>query len=251
MLSALARLKQSFSFQSVWNKMITTNVLQRVFRIRIGKATGTVFAIDHRGRQYLITARHLLAKNSDPGIVEIFHDATWKPVQISIVGMCSGDPDIAVLAANIQLAPTHPLKPTAANLIVSQQVFFLGFPLGLSAAGSEINRDFPMPLVKSGILSGMEGKPLTRLWVDGHNNPGFSGGPLVFKPAKNQPDSSPDYRVAGVISGYRISHLPVYDSQGHQIGLVPENSGIVEAYSIKFAIDLIDRHPIGFALNPA
>ena len=40
--------------------MITSNVIHRTFHIRYRNGTGTAFAIDRDGRQYLITARHLV-----------------------------------------------------------------------------------------------------------------------------------------------------------------------------------------------
>ena len=115
--------------------------------------------------------------------------------------------------------------------------------------GGQMNRDFPFPLVKSGVLSGMEPGDAPKIWVDGHNNPGFSGGPLVFIPPEEQFMKGRAYRVAGVISAYRLSVLPVYNQQGQQIGLFPENSGIVVAYGIQPALDLINSNPIGYELK--
>ena len=224
--------------------MITNNVIQRVFRIQAGLVTGSAFALDYAGRQYCITARHLFEKTGPPNAVRIYHDGQWKDLPVTLVGFGANDIDIAVLAPTVQLAPTYPLEPMT-GLTIGQQVFFLGFPLGMMSVGSEINREFPIPLVKSGVFSGAEGKPLKTLWVDGHNNPGFSGGPLVC--AKGQA-SARDYEVAGVISGYRLSMLPVHDQLGNEIGALPENSGIVVAYAIKPAIDLIKANPIGYEL---
>ena len=39
--------------------MITTNVIQRTFFVKIGNMTGAAFTIDRNGRQYLVTARHI------------------------------------------------------------------------------------------------------------------------------------------------------------------------------------------------
>ena len=122
----------------------------------------------------------------------------------------------------------------------------------MSAFGGDLNREFPFPLVKSGVLSGLgERQPITEIWVDDHNNPGFSGGPLVFMPNNERFQSNGVYRVAGVISAYQISQLPVYNALGHQIGMIPENSGILLAYNIKFAVDMIDANPIGCKLDAA
>ena len=224
--------------------MITMNVIQRVFRIRHGASTGTAFAMDRAGRQYIVTARHLLQGAENYDKIDLFHEQQWKVLDVKVVGLAPGDADIAVLAPEFQLAPDLPLEPSPDGIGFGQQVFFLGFPLGMMGHGGELNREFPLPLVKSGTLSGIEGEPNTRFLVDGHNNPGFSGGPLVFTKA-SEPRG---FKVAGVISGYRLSMLPVYDQSGNQIGLLPENSGIVIAHSIKAAVELADANPIGFEL---
>ena len=40
--------------------MITTNVLQRTFHLKYGANSGTCFTIDIDGRQYVVTARHVV-----------------------------------------------------------------------------------------------------------------------------------------------------------------------------------------------
>ena len=229
--------------------MITFNVIHRIFHLKIGEATGTVFALDHGGRQYLVTASHLLEGMESLDDVRIFHDGQWKGLPCQMVGIAP-DADTAVLAPGLQLAPTFPLEATMADIALGQQVFFLGFPLGMMTAAGELNRDFPFPLVKSGVLSGIEQGTPTRIWVDGHNNPGFSGGPLIFIPPQEQFSTNRAYRVAGIISGYRLSALAVFNQQGRQIGMLPENSGIVLAYGIQGALDLIEANPIGHQLDP-
>ncbi len=225
--------------------MITTNVIQRVFRIRLGTVTGSAFSLDHAGKQYLVTARHLVASAGNVDRVDIYHEQQWKELHVKVVGLGSDGIDIAVFSPEVQLSPTFPLEPNPDGLALGQQVFFLGFPLGMMTEGGKINREFPIPLVKSGVLSGSENSPFTEFLVDGHNTPGFSGGPLVFTPQGEQVK----YRVAGVISGYRLSMLPVHDPFGNQIGMLPENSGIVVAHSISTATDLMNANPIGFDLS--
>ena len=135
--------------------MITSNVIQRTFHLKVGQATGTVFALDHGGRQYLVTAGHLLEGMNSLDDIRIFHDGQWKALPCRMVGIAP-DADTAVLAPGLQLAPSFPLQPTMADLAFGQQVFFLGFPLGMMWGGGQMNRDFPFPLVKSGVLSGIE-----------------------------------------------------------------------------------------------
>lgn len=108
----------------------------------------------------------------------------------------------------------------------------------------DINRKFPLPSVKSDVLSGLSEMPSGDIWIDGHNNPGFSGGPLVFRE-----NETGDFKVAGVISAYKLNYLAIYDSTGSQIGAIPENSGIVVASRINSALDVIEENPIGFTLE--
>ena len=161
------------------------------------------------------------------------------------MGHCEGNVDISVLAADIRISPKHPLPTTTGGITLGQDVYFLGFPYGLTSEIGELNQNFPLPLVKKAILSAFY--PATKLLLlDGHNNPGFSGGPVVFsevgKPA-NQ------LSVAGVISGYHPRMKSVY-LEGKRTPLEFEyNTGIIVAYGIKHAVDLIRQNPIGFNLR--
>jgi len=233
--------------------MITTNVLQRTFRIKTRLYTGTAFAIDLDGRQYLVTARHLVEGYTSGDLLQIFHGKRWKHVPIDLVGLGEGEIDVAVFACGLQLAPTYELEPTARGLVIGQVVYFLGFPFGWDGGAEEINRDFPLPFAKSGVLSALTFQDPRRIFVDGHNNSGFSGGPLVFK--ENE-DRNSDLRVAGVVSNYptplepivNIDGDPILNDEEKPIAYVRENPGITVAVNIRHATDLIKGNPIGFLL---
>jgi len=127
------------------------------------------------------------------------------------------------------------------GLIYGQDVFFLGFPydlLGRIILGSE---GYPLPFVKKATVSLFDSRVI---YLDGHNNSGFSGGPVVFpQTGKNE------YRVAGVVSGYVERPEPVFDGE-HKTPLVYQyNTGIIVAHNIKAALDLITLNPIGCALG--
>ena len=125
--------------------------------------------------------------------------------------------------------------------MLAQEVYFLLFPYGLRTNVGEIAYNFPMPFVKRAIVSGFETENnLQRFYLDGINNPGFSGGPIVFKnPTTNQ------FEVCGIISGYRIDYADtIMDGKTTPIQ-VQANSGLIIAYSIKVAKDLIDANPNG------
>ena len=81
-------------------------------------------------------------------------------------------------------------------------------------------------------------------FLDGHNNPGFSGGPVVFKePNKNE------FKVALVISGYRYTHEPIFIGD-QQVPLAYHyNTGIIVSYGVKHAVDVINENPIGLPIR--
>ena len=234
--------------------MITTNAIQRTFHIKRGDASGTAFAIDRASRQYLVTAHHVVDGITSGDTIAVFHESRWKNVTVDVVGIGAADVDVAVLSCPIQLAPTHPLEASAAGLTYGQTVYFLGFPFGWDSGAENMNRDFPIPFVKAGIVSAIIGGNLTRFFIDGHGNKGFSGGPVVFVP-NGQPQA--ELRVAGIVANYptplrepiidKLGH-PIVDSHGEPAAFFQENPGFVVVMDIRHAIDLIDANPVGFQL---
>jgi len=117
-------------------------------------------------------------------------------------------------------------------------------------------------------------KKISLLLLDGYNNPGFSGGPIVYRDLTSA-TSSPSFDVVGVVHGFRPELVPtmkmhdipspeaasdVAKSQPWRIAqktngtwfeyvdtgdFVSLNTGIVQAFGIQPAIDLIKQHPIG------
>jgi hypothetical protein len=232
--------------------MITSNALQRTLHIKHGESSATGFAIDYDGRQYLITAKHVVEGGFDvarPATIEIFHDNRWKALSVALVGEAKGPIDIAVFAPKIQLAPTHPLPPTTANAFLGQDTYFLGFPFGLQANIGALNRDLPLPLVKRAVLSAFLTEPDgTQIWLlDGFNNPGFSGGPVLYAPDARRPSS---LNVGAVISAYRYAEASVLEGGAETPLKYRYNTGIIIAHCIEHAIEVIEQNPIGFELPP-
>lgn len=226
--------------------MITSNVYHRVFQIKFAESTGTIFAIDVDNKQYLVTARHVLDGWDRISRGRVFFNGEWKELPLKVVGIGDGVADIAVLATTLQISPPLELEPTAAGTVWGQDVYFLGFPYGWHAnVDSKINRGFPLPFVKKAIISAIQSEDgVQQFFLDGHNNPGFSGGPVVFR--KN---GSNQLKVAAVVSGYRYTEEPVF-SAGAPVPLAYRyNTGIVVAYSIKVATDIIAANPVGFPLD--
>jgi len=224
---------------------ITTNILRRTFQFTFGKEQGTCFTIDRDNRQYIVTARHLVEPLTDSATIRIKHEQIWKDCSVNLVGHGEGEVDISVLAAGIQISPKYPLHPNAAGLALGQDVYFLGFPYGLTSEVGELNQNYPFPFVKKATMSAMDFNP-NRIFLDGHNNPGFSGGPVVFSEV-GKPTNP--LSVAGVISGYRFRMEQVY-LEGKPTALeFRYNTGIILVYGINHAVDLISQNPIGFKLE--
>ena len=221
--------------------MITNNVIYRVLKIRLGPITGTAFTIEHNGKQYLITAKHLVEPLGYPSSIEVYFQDSWLPLSMSLIG-ASDKADIAVLASATQLSVTFAFPATSAGLMYGQDVYFVGFPYDIVGDVGELNQGRPLPLVKKACLSaftvGPSGEKI--LLLDAHNNQGFSGAPVVFRE-----QTSTLLKVCGVVSGYFRRPEGVQlegDAQEYSLWV---NSGIVVCSNIIHAIEEIEKNPNG------
>lgn len=222
---------------------VTTNILQRTFHIRYGDSTGTCFTVDVNSRRYLVTARHLVETIHAQGIVEIQHNGVWRPVSVNLVGHGEGSVDLSVLAPQSLFGATHPLVVTTAHLALAEEVYFLGFPYRLSFDAGELNAGFPMPLVKRATVSAMYFEAGFML-LDGHNNPGFSGGPVVRR------WNGGDQVVLGVVSAYRSEKSRVVDDAGNSGPYsYVMNTGIVVMYDSRKLNEIITNNPVGIEVS--
>jgi S1-C subfamily serine protease len=226
-----------------WAGPPTTNVIYRVLRTRSPAGTGSAFTIEVDGRQYLITARHNVKDLAAAGALELWIDGRWTPAAAARVFYpANGSVDIAALDLGRLVTLTFPLEPTSAGLTLGQQVYFLGYPFGMSTSGPPGFGE--IPFLKSGIVSALDSRnpESAVLYVDGQNNPGFSGGPIVFWHAETG-----GFRVAGVVSGYRNEPLPVLrdkdlrdpNARAYNDLYTRANSGIVVGYDIKHIVEAI------------
>lgn len=222
--------------------MITSNVIHRVFRIKYIGYTGTAFTIDIDGKQYLITAKHLAGEISAQDTIEVLSNNTWVPLQTRLIGHADEAIDISVLATDRRLTPPDlPMIASSDGLIYGQDVFFLGFPHGIQGNIIFGADGYPMPLVKKALVSAMD---KNEYLLDGHNNPGFSGGPVVFRKP-----GVPQLQVAAVISAFQYVEEPIFAS-GQATPLVYKaNTGIIVSHNVNHAVSLIRDNPVGFELS--
>lgn len=250
---------------------VTLGVATRVLGIRVPSGIGTAFTMDVDGRQYLITAKHVVAGLKQNDSVEITKDGQWSQIKVNIF-RCDDPIDIAVLVPPNALTPTLVMDPISdsVNVALGQDVYFVGYPYGMFPMWYKSDAregTYPIPLTKKGVLTAFDSEG--KILLDGYNNPGFSGSPIVFIDLFH---SGRTFYVLGVVSGYhpelvavtkpvpigpgentskvdawRILHL----QNGQTVELkdtdevVPLNSGIVIGYNIKYAVDLIHKNPIG------
>ena len=222
---------------------VTANILQRTFLIRYKGNTGTCFTIDVQGRRYLITAKHVVDSIRDDAVVDISHNRGWLPLRVRLVGHGAGDIDVTALAPQELFGASHPLRVTTAGLILAEDIYFLGFPYGLGMeVKTELNAGFPLPLVKKAVVSalGLGDGPML---LDGHNNIGFSGGPVVRRGTKEE------QTVIGVVSGYEAERQRVRDEDDNETPYTYyTNTGIIIAHDIRHALAIIATNPIGISV---
>ncbi len=105
---------------------VTSNVLKRVVRIVIGKASGTAFTLEVDGRHYLITAKHVVAtlKDGDSTIKVCGDGGQCVDTPVTVL-RCADPTDIAVLVPSKILTATFNLPATSAGMVLGQDVYFV------------------------------------------------------------------------------------------------------------------------------
>jgi hypothetical protein len=282
--SALVVLAILVSFAPPIRAQVSSNVLRRTLEIRVGGPTGiigTAFTLDVDGHEYLVTAKHMIEKLKHKDAIEIsVRTDQWERIGVTVYP-CEGDVDIAVLIPPRQLTVNYTLEPPSGsvNAYTGQDMYFVGFPFGASsfaesAYANHLNGDYPMPIIKKGAYSGtLERTGSTPvILLDGYNNHGFSGGPIVFHEVNRPIDGTTQFYIFGVISGFVPELEPVVKSDAIKPGedvskveswrliepgkilrdtgrFVPLNTGIVRGYPIRYALDMIHLHPDGPAAS--
>ena len=240
---------------------LRSNVIVRVMPIEYEHAhgkdsvvhRGAAFTIEVGAKQYLITAKHVLHDATAASRLSLAVGDTKQSITAIPIFPRNPEVDIVALPLKEDLTPRLPLEATLDKIAFSQQIFFLGYPFGLRTRTATGQR---VAFVKSGIVAAIDSNEPSRtlLYLDAHNNVGFSGGPVVFWHEKSK-----SFRVCGVVSGYEPEQQPVYRELRDQKGkLVPgpdgnpvlievqgvtsrENPGIMLAHSIGSIVEAIEQ----------
>jgi hypothetical protein len=266
---------------------VTNNALMRTFMIETNFGRGTTFSIDVDNREYWLTAKHMFTGIetgpagafttktvhanilSQVGDGDEGHDLHWFPVSFTTIDP-GKDIDILVLVPDHALLTTIPfnLASENANVPMGGDCEFIGFPYG---GGWKVNMAFDekqpgkttalwFPYVKHCTVSAQLHEQGLYVWIlDGINNHGFSGGPVLIGTGANQ-------KVFAVISGYHQEPLevlqapssgaetsfvppppalPGHDATEPQKQIVNANSGFIIAFSLDPVIKAIRANPIG------
>ncbi len=248
----------SFAEDVKLRRAIPFGILNRVFPFAYGEHKGSCFIIDTGGRQYIVTARHLVPNISAHDTVRLLINEVWRDVEIIPIFPENKKTDIVALAGNKLVVPKMDILLGNGGMYVGQDVYFLGFPFGLATQFNKPSLG-RFAFIKKAVLSAVDAREGSGniLYLDGHNNPGFSGGPVIFANyAQNE-----RLQIAGVISGYKNQPTKVVsalvedsdsetnDSKRKVVYYILENTGIVVAYHIHEIEKAIKANPIGFPLS--
>jgi hypothetical protein len=196
------------------NTSVSAPVLLNTLMITTVNGQGTGFTLDVDGRQYLVTARHLVNNMGSEGNIEIAKfdqpGHTIDETYSMKIFRAEGAVDIAVLIPTVRLTIGESMSPCGFQM--GQNAYFVGFPLGQYSDPQNNGLSMfprPMGLIKQGLLSGVKSEDGgTVLILDGMNIGGFSGSPVAFWMASNgnQPERN---CVIGVVSGFTANFGPV------------------------------------------
>ncbi len=222
--------------------MIQAEVLGPVLRIRYGANAASTFTLEQGAVQYLVTAKHLFRDQSYPSRVKVellldtgYQTKTALVFYHPLVGI-----DIAVMRLDSveAVTPTYSNSYSTDGIALGQDTYFLGFPYDLDRESIKFpGRRIPVPFVKKACLSSIAAREdgSRVLYLDGHNNPGFSGGPICFKRQGSRIMS-----ICGVVGGYRNDRRRVTDDAGNPLPMYSiENTGIVFGFDIAHAVEII------------
>ncbi len=230
MRKSLAMILLLIAVCSVCKAQVLSNALLRVFYIKVGENTATAFTMEQMGRQYLVTAKHVISGLPQRGAhIQVFQMADWHELTVNIIYCKSKDVDIAVLEIPKDISVRYELEPDRASVLMGQEVYFLGSPYGLHSLYS--NGEYA-PFIKHGVMSAIDGldPDTTVLYIDGFNNPGFSGGPIVYWDSTHS-----KMKLLGVVSAYKQEQAKTKVGKSEVATNILTNSGIVIGYSIEHA----------------
>jgi S1-C subfamily serine protease len=237
---------------AVAQDVVPTEMVLRTWFIhpKGGKEAGSAFTLDYKGRIYLITARHVVegvpATDAELEVRRSQADAWTDYHTMRTLYPSSADVDIAVFETGETVPQPYTITPGGRNdsdhdgMTFGQVVWFIGYPFGLSSL-TQPGGPIPitsLPFAKRGSISAVDASHPDAVidYIDGFNNKGFSGGPVVYWAF-----GSRSYKILSVVKGYR-NEAAEMNLNGQMVYTnIMVNSGILVSYSITHAIDAIEK----------
>ena len=175
-------------------------ILYNTFWIQTDLGRLSSFVIEPNNRELLITALHgfnKLLPSPSKVHIQVNIAKKWKTFDATLYHLPDTSIDIAILVLAQRIQYKKPYI-TYSNIEIGQECRFYGFPYGRLFFTDGDNRY--IPFIKRGLVSSISQNVI---FLDGMNNPGFSGGPVVI-----QDVFSKEYKILGVISGYLPKEIP-------------------------------------------
>lgn len=214
----------------------TLKILDQVYLIQSDTLSGTCFAVDYNNEEYLVTARHIfrrLIKSDTSVFIKLYVKGRISDYTAKFYTHKNPSIDIAVLKLNDKINKKESY-PLTGHIVIGQDVYFLGYPtfgghIFYTQSHSEI-----FPFIKRAIVSASVNINDTTsiMFLDGQNNPGFSGGPIMYYDYFDN-----KHKIIGIISGYYLQEANL-DTTSYKYY---ENSGIIKGYYIKQAVEIIEN----------
>lgn len=230
--------------------MIPIDVLQSVYHIQNGNGSASSFTIECDEKQYLITARHLFYSNEylekysylgpicdiTRGRLKIYQNNKWKVITGNVYFHENIYVDIAVIELIKTKLPFSSLTIDNGSLSFGEDVYFMGYPLGLRTWLRYSTSPYPLPLVKKAIIAGFStlenGDSV--LYLDTQSNPGFSGGPIVIK----HPGTTV-FKICGIMTAGSFSRI---ESQSSRFSIsYTEDNGLTVVTHVSHLEEIICR----------
>jgi S1-C subfamily serine protease len=216
------------------------NALSTTFNLFTDTLSGTCFAITDTTKEYIITAKHLFkrkTKSGDSVLVKINVNNIESLFKAIIFFHTNPLVDIAVLKLPLKVSQTDALPFKDSGHFFGQDCFFLGYPLFNIGT---ITQNQKIAFIKRAIVSALyKENGINILLLDGHNNPGFSGGPIITYNNKME-----DQFIIGIVSGYinqpQDAELKLSKTVSKQKSIrINENSGIIIAYPSEYIKEIL------------
>ena len=221
---------------------VPIEMLDRTLLIRHDDIVGTAFEIERHHKKYLVTARHVVAGLPETNAaLQVMRYDKWTDYRtIRTLFPKSPSVDIAVFETGEAADTPYYVAPADKGIggaTFGQNVWFLGFPYGIGTHIPSASGGVFYPFIKHGILSAIDSSdPNANItFIDGHNNPGFSGGPVLYVDLSDH-----KYKILAVVSSYRFEATQTAIDGKIVDSPLLANSGIIQSYSIRYALDAID-----------